>query len=71
VAAVQTFVGLELKLRPRRVRLETGQVHRPAAVADRQQERVPPWGLGECSRHGAPSFRMSNRDPPVTCGQSG
>ena len=58
-AAVQAFVGLQLLVGLRRMRLEAREVHRATATANRQQEWVARASCGKRSRHGVV--------PPVGC----
>ena len=61
-AASGTFERLELVIRPGRMRLKTCEVHRTAAITQRQQERVAQRSPGRRYGHGS-SLRWFLRRP--------
>jgi hypothetical protein len=62
---MQALEGLQLLIRPGWMRLEACKVHRTAATADREKERVARAGCGKRSRHGVALLSGSNQTVPT------
>ena len=60
LAAVGAVVGFQFFIHACRVGLETGEIHRSAAVAHGQQERVSQRGLGARTRRHGITFYCAN-----------
>jgi hypothetical protein len=62
---MQALEGLQLLIRPGWMRLEACKVHRTAATADREKERVARAGCRKRGRHGVALLSGSNQTMPA------